>query len=120
MESWLLIDLIWIKKAQLNTLGLNDTYLYLMAGFFLMAALFLIVRPIIRLLIMLRWENLMSYMWGSMGVISFVVYFTRKAPGDIPSFYLGIILFGVTLIILKLGMLLYGFVKSRMSIHTNS
>ncbi|MCZ0703952.1 uncharacterized membrane protein (UPF0182 family) [Natronobacillus azotifigens] len=53
--------LSWIKKDQLISLGLSDQQFDFILAFFLLIMLYIIVKPIITILIRLKWYHLSAY-----------------------------------------------------------
>lgn len=52
----------WFKKGQLTALGLQEQQVDFLIGLFCIVVLFLILKPVIKILIELNWKYLLTYM----------------------------------------------------------
>ncbi|SDJ75835.1 hypothetical protein [Sediminibacillus albus] len=89
---------IFLKKAQLHTLGVTDNQLFFLFGFLAILLFFWVVRPLIRLLILLQWNDLLTYMVGSICLTAIIYWFqsgNRLAVEESGSEHLRFLLLGI-------------------------
>ncbi|QTM99254.1 hypothetical protein ERJ70_08030 [Sediminibacillus dalangtanensis] len=97
-----------VNRNQLHTLGISDNYLYILLGFVSILICFWLIRPLVRFMVLLNWEDLITYLIGGVMLFSsllLIVYSDgneEKGQGDQLSYLvLGFVLFGGCLCSLK-------------------
>ncbi|SDL79462.1 hypothetical protein [Sediminibacillus halophilus] len=112
MNAWndrLVFDLTSIvNKNQLHTLGISDNYLYILLGFISILICFWLIRPLVRFLVLLNWEDLLTYLIGGILLFSsllLIVHPDRDGGigqgSQLSYLVLGFVLFGGCLCTLK-------------------
>ncbi|WP_153462453.1 hypothetical protein [Sediminibacillus terrae] len=97
-----------VNKNQLHTLGISDDYLYVILGFVTILICFWLIRPLVRFMVLLKWDDLIAYLIGGILLLSSLLLLIRPTGegvqgrgGQLSYLLLGFVLFGACLCVLK-------------------
>ncbi len=103
-QSWL------INKAQLPPLGITEQHIHFLMGFIGVFICYYLLSPLLRLLVALKWDRVLTYIIGSLFflVIIALVQLKRGSASEygtmemIATISLGIIFFGIGLFVIHI------------------
>lgn len=111
----------FFKKAQLLPLGITDSLLQITGGFLLMIGLYLIFKPLIRWIVQLKWNVLLTFaMVVGYSVIGLLLFEAIRSSNNGENFQFlniatgmqGIIIFGIVLFISQMFHQLFVYLKN--------
>ncbi|UFU00866.1 hypothetical protein KO561_08015 [Radiobacillus kanasensis] len=107
---------IHFLKDMFTGLGISESVVYFILGFLSISIVYLLLKPIVRILVLLQWDKFLTFLLSSVFVlaltVSFLILTSESAFGHAAKVILGFCSFGFLLCSVQLFRLLLSTGKS--------